>query len=71
MGKGGLVQWGQSPLTGPQREHGDVPADAAVPAPIVEGLPSMNRLSLPLWTEKHAAPPLPMTRAEMDGPRLG
>src|SRR5690349_23383010 len=25
----------------------------------------MNRLSLPLWTEKHAAPPLPMTRAEM------
>ncbi|HKI32176.1 MAG TPA: YgiQ family radical SAM protein [Gemmataceae bacterium] len=26
----------------------------------------MNRLPLPLWTEKHAAPPLPMTRAEMD-----
>ncbi|HEX5269482.1 MAG TPA: YgiQ family radical SAM protein [Gemmataceae bacterium] len=26
----------------------------------------MNRLSLPLWAEKHAAPPLPMTRAEMD-----
>jgi len=26
----------------------------------------MNRLSLPLWTEKHAAPPLPMTRTEMD-----
>jgi uncharacterized radical SAM protein YgiQ len=26
----------------------------------------MNRLSLPLWTQKHAAPPLPMTRAEMD-----
>src|SRR5436309_5476038 len=25
----------------------------------------MNRLSLPLWTEKHAAPFLPMTRAEM------
>ncbi len=24
------------------------------------------RLSLPLWTERHAAPPLPMTRAEMD-----
>jgi uncharacterized radical SAM protein YgiQ len=23
-------------------------------------------LSLPLWNEKHAAPPLPMTRAEMD-----
>ncbi len=26
----------------------------------------MNRLSLPLWTEKHAAPPLPMTCAEME-----
>jgi uncharacterized radical SAM protein YgiQ len=26
----------------------------------------MNRLSLPLWTEKHAAPPLPMTRTEME-----
>src|SRR5690349_2380410 len=26
----------------------------------------MNRLSLPLWTEKHAAPPLPMSRAEME-----
>src|SRR5438309_7635823 len=25
-----------------------------------------NRLSLPLWAEKHAAPHLPMTRAEMD-----
>jgi uncharacterized radical SAM protein YgiQ len=25
----------------------------------------MNRQSLPLWTEKHAAPPLPMARAEM------
>src|SRR5436853_583162 len=25
----------------------------------------MNRLSLPLWTDKHAAPPLPTTRAEM------
>jgi uncharacterized radical SAM protein YgiQ len=24
-----------------------------------------SRLSLPLWTERHAAPPLPMTRAEM------
>src|SRR5437660_6259860 len=24
-----------------------------------------NRLSLPLWNERHAAPPLPMTRAEM------
>src|SRR5215475_12234616 len=24
------------------------------------------RLSLPLWTERHAAPPLPMTRREMD-----
>src|SRR6516225_9084599 len=24
-----------------------------------------GRLSLPLWTETHAAPPLPMTRAEM------
>jgi uncharacterized radical SAM protein YgiQ len=24
-----------------------------------------NRLSLPLWTERYAAPPLPMTRAEM------
>jgi uncharacterized radical SAM protein YgiQ len=44
----------------------DVPADAAVPAPIVEGFPSMNRLSLPLRNENHAAPPLPMTRAEME-----
>jgi uncharacterized radical SAM protein YgiQ len=26
----------------------------------------MNRLSLPLWAEKHATPPLPMTRAEME-----
>ncbi len=26
----------------------------------------MSRLSLPLWAEKHAAPHLPMTRAEMD-----
>src|SRR5262245_36791058 len=26
----------------------------------------MNRLSLPLWTERFAAPHLPMTRAEMD-----
>lgn len=26
----------------------------------------MTRLSLPLWMEKYAAPPLPMTRAEME-----
>src|SRR2546425_8350920 len=26
----------------------------------------MTRLSLPLWTDRYAAPPLPMTRAEMD-----
>ncbi len=26
----------------------------------------MSRMSLPLWAEKHAAPHLPMTRAEMD-----
>ena len=25
-----------------------------MPAPIVEGFPSMDRLSLPLWNEKHA-----------------
>src|SRR5215218_4653654 len=25
-----------------------------------------SRLSLPLWTERYAAPPLPMSRAEMD-----
>src|SRR5437870_5072651 len=25
-----------------------------------------NRLSLPLWTERHAAPPLPITRREME-----
>ena len=25
-----------------------------------------GRLSLPLWHERHAAPPLPMSRAEMD-----
>jgi uncharacterized radical SAM protein YgiQ len=27
--------------------------------------PAPGRLSLPLWTERHAAPPLPMSRAEM------
>ncbi len=28
--------------------------------------PTPTRLPLPLWTERHAAPPLPMSRAEMD-----
>jgi uncharacterized radical SAM protein YgiQ len=43
----------------------DFPADAVGPDPTAEGFPSMNRLSLPLRNEQRAAPPLPMTRAEM------
>src|SRR5262249_32771404 len=31
----------------------------------LEGRMAPGRLSLPLWTETYAAPPLPMTRAEM------
>src|SRR5881227_3442402 len=37
-----------------------------VRAPENGAKPTAGRLSLPLWNEKHAAPPLPMSRAEME-----
>jgi uncharacterized radical SAM protein YgiQ len=35
------------------------------PEQFLGGKAAAGRLSLPLWTERYAAPPLPMTRAEM------